>query len=153
MPGPTDVARWVGHLGEEAVRAPTTIRRARLGLGQIETLGTRINDLIDALDRTTSTLESILPELADGLRHVDAEMSDLSKVIIALKDDISSVLLQTTSALDQVLPEVARVMAAMDDRVGHLDRVVSDLGDTLSTVIGAIPGVRRALKTTRTAGD
>jgi ABC-type transporter Mla subunit MlaD len=143
----------MGHLGEEAARAPTTLRRARVGLGQIDTLVTRIDALIGALDRTTSTLDAFLPEVAEGLRHVDSEMADLSKVIVALRDDISSVLLQTTTALGQVLPEVSRVMSLMDDRVQHLDNVVSDLGATLSTLIGAIPGVRRALKTSRPAAD
>jgi ABC-type transporter Mla subunit MlaD len=152
MAGPEDMVRWAGRLGDEVVRAPSTLRTARLGLGELPKLTDKIDDLIEALNRTTGTIERTLPELSEGIRvlderfqHVDGVIMELGQVIVTLRDDISGVLGQTTAAIDRVLPELAGVVGGMESRLHHLDRVVSELGETLGAVMSAIPGVRRAV--------
>lgn len=152
--------RWMGGIGDEIVRAPSTLRRARLGLGELLSLNEKIDALILALNGTTGTLERVLPELNDGIRvldqrfqHVDGVIVELGDVIKTLRDDITGVLGQTTSAIERVLPELAGVVGGMEDRLHHLDGVVSDLGETLAAVMGAIPGVRRAVRSRRPATD
>lgn len=61
-------------------------------------------------------------------------------------DELRAALDRTSTMIDRLLPELSELVVGMDDRFRHVEATVSELGDALLNLMGAIPGVRRALR-------
>jgi ABC-type transporter Mla subunit MlaD len=147
--------RWNAQLASELGRLPWTIGVLRESLTslstvilQLETLG-RLPDEIDAL---TGTLNQTIQALDGTLGAVDRAMGSMVPQVARLDEAMGGLgvdLAAFRDALERTLPELASVVGGMDDRLQRVEDVVSQLGEALLTVMGAIPGVRRALRDPR----
>ena len=87
---------------------------------------------------TIELVRRSLGELPGRIDRLDSAVSELAADLTAFRE-----------TLGDVLPDLSRVVSGMDDRVGRVETVVADLGEVLTNLIGAIPGVRRALREPR----
>ena len=87
---------------------------------------------------TIALIRRSLDELPDQIDRLESAVSTLASDLTDFRH-----------TLGDVLPDLSRVVSGMDDRVGRVETVVADLGEVLTSVIGAIPGVRRALREPR----
>lgn len=92
LPSQRDVVAWVGALAEEIMRAPTTLREARLVLSELSTLPDQLSEFGAVLDRTTVALDKALSSLSDAvtgpmhdtLVHLDSAVTELRDTLTAL---------------------------------------------------------------------
>ena len=139
-PSPLDLAlRWPGKLLEEVLLMPWTLSRVRRSLtalpGEIETLTRALNVTTDLLDTMLPAVERTLAAVASNAEHLDAAVGGLAGDLTSFRE-----------TLESMLPELSRLVGGMDDRVQHVEAMVSELGDALLNLMGAIPGVRRAIR-------
>ena len=138
---------------------------------RIATLGKQLERVNNSIDSATSRMDVA----ADGMRKtvsgirevvdvVGDSIPDLAKSALSLNDladrlgklgtELASELPKTTAVLRGISPELSRVVNTLDTRLDHLDGVVSDLSRTIMSMLGAIPGLRRALRPLdRSSGD
>lgn len=90
---------------------------------------------------TISRIRHALTELPDRIDRLDSAVTTLASDLAAFRH-----------TLEELLPELSQLVSGMDDRVGRVEKVVAELGDVLTNLIGAIPGVRRALRDSRPPG-
>lgn len=72
----------------------------------------------------------------------------IEALTIAL-DRTTQTLETTLARMDGRLEQVQGTFGSVDGRVEHLDESVSELADTITSLIGAIPGARRSLRSSR----
>lgn len=116
---------WPAKLAEEVLLAPWTIAKVRRSL----------TELPQEIERLSATLQTTTGMLAGSLPAVEAQLAELRGDLTGFRE-----------ALEGLLPELSRVVTGMDDRFQHVEAMVGELGDALLNVMGAIPGVRRALR-------
>ncbi len=86
------------------------------------------------------------------LRKMMESLGRLPEQIEALTialDRTTDTLQSTLGRMDGRLEAVQGTFGAVDERVEHLDASVTELSATITNVIGAIPGARRTLRSTR----
>jgi ABC-type transporter Mla subunit MlaD len=163
--------RWGGALATEIVLLPATIRSLREVVVTLGTLPAEIERLNVALGEATGTLEEHVPMLSrvvtedlartvddlggrvGGLLDVvDHALPSITRLLDTLPDQLERLDGIVTGVGDQlgvVLPRLQEVVIdELQERVQHLDEVVTELSATLTSVLGAIPGVRRSVRST-----
>ena len=74
-PSPDEIVRWVSRLTGEVARIPVTLYRARLLIRELARLPEQIDELIAALERTSSTLDESLAPMGDNLEELNGIVS------------------------------------------------------------------------------
>lgn len=96
-PRPEEVVVWIARVLGEIGRLPFTIYRVRKAIESLSRLPTQIEELIAALNRTTSVLEQSLPRVENQLDNlgstfvgVDGRIEDLQGSVTTLTSTITN---------------------------------------------------------------
>ena len=124
---------------------PRTLANARRLVVQLPEL---LQGLIDSLQGPLADIGTALPALSDKVDVLAQELVQTRESIDAILPELSQLVGGMDGRLGNIDAEVSRALGGLDERLGHMDEVVSELGETLTGVLGSIPGVRRAVRTT-----
>lgn len=110
--------------------------------------------VIDRLGRVASNGVRWSGALATELALLPATIRHLREAVVAITllppeiERLNVALEDASGTLEAHVPDLSRVVGReLSERVDHLDEVVSELSTTLTGVLGAIPGVRRSVRT------
>jgi hypothetical protein len=140
----------VNGLAERMDRLITMLDRLEGGVDRagsgIDLAASGISLAVSGLEQAVGLLDRSLPNLSDSADALRVLTERLSSVAI----DLATELPKATQTLQQVAPELSSVVGSLDERFDHIDTVVTELARVVESVVGAIPGMRRVIRSTST---
>jgi hypothetical protein len=108
------VVKWTRLLVNEALQAPTTLRRARHVLGELGRLPMQLDELITTLDRTNVTIERSLGELGAIVGELHGTLTSFTAGTEERIDHLDAVVSELTGALTAIIGAIPGARRALN---------------------------------------